>query len=409
MRSATGVGVALGSELIARIFTMAFQWEVANILGPTQFGTMGMLLASAAIVFPLADLGLQSLALRHLANSTDGRAFGDILGLRLAGSLVYLLAIPFVAWKFPVEQGGIAGLYLAGGYYLLLSVSEFLRQVFRAKELTSLEFVSRLALPLAMVASVALMFWTRSGLNGALALYSLGPAALVVSYLFGLARSGIVPALDWRRALRLLRGEWPAMLQTMFHIAAVNLVMRVDLWILDENASRAVVGAYLAGYNMVFAGTFFAQASSSYFYPYLVREGKSRGERLLKVLLAQGALAGAMYLGVILVASRVFHLIYRTKGYEIGVDYLPYFGVLIAFSAMNMVWFNLLLARKIQGWYALLVLAQVGLKLWLGGRFVQEYGPVGMARLSVMIEIPSSIFMGCVASWVFMRKGRTSE
>ncbi|MBK9577195.1 MAG: oligosaccharide flippase family protein [Fibrobacterota bacterium] len=397
MDSARGAFFAMASEALGRIAVMVFQWRVALLLGPSLYGTLGLALASAATLLPLADMGLQSAALRNLSNTKGGNAFSAVLPLRLWGSIVYLIALPILGLVMAKQGVSLHTMLLAGSYYLALSLSDFFRQSFRALELARPEFIARLSYLPAVAGSLVLVQIVPPSVSAVLLIYCLAPLLLAAVYLAMLLRQGIAPGLDTAAAKSLLRSEWKGMAQSMLLLASIALVMRVDLWILDARINRAAVGFYLAGYNMVFAGAFLAQASASQFYPYLSRSGKPRSERMTKVFLAQFSLAICLFFGVFLFGPVVFGKIYHRPGFSEAIPCLVWFGASLAIASMNVLWSNILLMKNHQGLYALALLGQVAVKIAIAPYFLGRWGTSGMAMSSFVIDLPFCIVMGVFA------------
>ncbi len=129
-----GAVATLAGEALSRLSLIAFQFLVANGLGAERYGTFGLVLSYAAVLLPLADLGLLSLALKRLANARDARIFPALLALKLTATVLYLLAVAVAAAFDPSRSGHVLSLAVAGAYWALYSLSDFLRQSLRARE-----------------------------------------------------------------------------------------------------------------------------------------------------------------------------------------------------------------------------------------------------------------------------------
>lgn len=402
-----GAAATLMGEALSRLSLIAFQFVVANGLGPERYGTMGLVMSYAAVLLPLADAGLLNLALRHLANNPDSRAFPALLGLKLSATAAYLAAVAGAAAFDPARSGHSLALAAAGAYWALSSLGDFLRQCLRAKESSLAEFRARLVQPLLFVPVLALFHLFRPGVTGTLLFWCLPAAGLALAYLVPLRR--LYPSLRprWEGMREALAGRGRFLAQSAGYLLLATLSGRVDLWIIDAGPGREAVGHYFAAYNMVFSGLFFGQALSSHMYPRLHRPGGAPGDRrraLLRAYAAHAGLAMAMLVAVLVAGGPVFSLIFRTPGFSEGAALLPGMGLLLAVSVLNYLWLAMLIGLDRQ-WIASAGLAGIlAAKVLLGSRWVPVDGAVGMVRAGLCAEIPACLAVGLAACWLYLRR-----
>ena len=404
-----GAAATLLGEGLSRLSLIAFQFLVANGLGPERYGTLGLVMSYAAVLLPLADAGLLNLALRHLANNPDPKAFPALLGLKLAATAVYLAAAGAAAAADPGHAGALAA---AGAYWALSSLADFLRQCLRARESSLAEFRARLVQPLLFVPALALFHLLRPGVTGTLLLWCLPAAGLALAYLVPLrgAFPALRPSFDAMRAALAGRGLFLA--QSAAYLLLATLSGRVDLWLIDGGPGREAVGHYFAAYNMVFSGLFFGQALSAHMYPRLHRPGGGPGDRrraLLRALAAHAGLAAAMLAAVALAGPMVFGLVFRAPGFQPGASLLAGMGLLLAVSVLNYLWLSLLIGLDRQ-WVASAGLTLIlGAKVALGIAWIPEQGAMGMVRAALCADIPVCLAVGAVACRLYLRRAAPPE
>jgi O-antigen/teichoic acid export membrane protein len=403
-----GAVATLTGEGLSRVAMSLFQFLVANSLGAAGYGGLGLILSYASVLLPFADLGLNGLALRHLANNPDPSAFRKPFALKLTATALYLIVLFLGAFLHPHPETGIWALTLAGVFCAFTSLSDFMRQALRAKEASLREFHARLAyLALFIPGCLAFWYW-RPGLTGTLLVYALPVAGLSVAYLLPLLR--VFPHLtpDWRGGFSLLATERRFLGQALLYLLLVNASSRVDLWILDWGMGRASVGYYFAAYNMIFSGIFFGQALSAHMYPRLHRPGNAK-TALRRALLAHAGLGLFFFAAIFLLGKPIFGVIYRQAGFAEGAALLNGLGLLLALSVFNYLWLSLVMGRNAQ-WISVLALIFIlAVKVVLGIRWVPLYGAMGMLHASLWAEIPACLVSGVAACWVYLRGRRSGD
>lgn len=379
-----GAATTIASEAVGRGSAMLFQLLVANRLGADGYGLVALVLASAAILSPLADSGISNLALRQVSGAPhDHGLVRRTLGLKVLVSPLFV--VPFLAW---VLLSGPSGGYrwplvCAGIFYGFQSTSDLLRQILRVRQETVRELVARLAYPVGtVVVLLAVWPWHPTPFGATLALAA-GPLALTIAYWFGLSR----PSRGFefgRGATDLVRSNLGSLLQSTGFLVIVGLTTRIDAFILERFGGRTEVGRYFAALNLVTAGGFFGQGLASYLYPRLHRQVSQRGRALARATALQAALGLGLFGGVVFVGPLVFHLVFRSASFQGADTLLPGLGIVLLCSTLDWLWFSVLVGRD-RVWVAILnVVPVIACKVVLGILWVPLHGAQGMVWASVI-------------------------
>lgn len=399
--------MALGSEILGRISLLAFQFLIANSLGASAYGTMGLALASAALISPLADLGLSNLVLREVANNPDPRVTKALVALKLGGTGMFLAVLLVCALVARGGPAGTVGYLFAGAFYATTSMADFLRTVFRARESAPRELLGRILYLGILLVVIGVVWWVRPGVGGALLAWSLPPLGLAAAYGLLLRQDGIRLKPDFDAMIGLARRRGRFLFQSILYLAVVALSTRLDFWILDARLDRDSVGCYFGATNFVMAGAFLSQTLSSHMYPALARAGsEGRARALGRAIVAHVVLGGIMCGGVVLVGKAIFLQVYRNPGYLPGADLLPAFGILLLLSTLDYLWLAILIGLDRQ-WIAAANLGVMILgKTLLGPILVDRLGMPGMVWAAVASELVVCFLGGVAACSAYLRNRR---
>ncbi len=388
----------LSGEIVGRAALLGLNFYVANRLGVALYGEMGLFIAAASMLQPLADLGLSHLALRNIAQDGGSGRFPLFLGVKLVGSAAFLCLI--AAWSI-LSHGTLAspGAMLAGILVLVTTWSDFLRQILRALHLEALEFRMRTAFVLGSVGGAMIVAFAPASSGLALLALSLPPLLLCFGY-----SSALMKILPMRATLR---GSWNFLLDhrelllgSMGYLFLVAAIMRLDVWMANHFLGKEATGAWLSAYNLVYAGAFLAQGLASIALPRLVGDDRPGRVILWKVWRLQIALASALALGVAIAGPFVFGVIYRAPGFAQAAPVLPLLGLLLANSTLAVLAYHLFLAANRIWTYLALMVPAITLKFLLALWLVPEYGIKGMAITNLLSEgafCAATIWLGCRA------------
>lgn len=256
---------------------------VARYLGPAQFGTLNYLLATIAIVVPLAQLGADSVIFNRVARRQASGVRLMLASMRLRRRLFLLLALPLWLWSFyhhPAPQTWMSTLLLASAYFSVQDVYKIYYDArLQAKRNT---LINNLALTLAIVLRLALI-------GAALPLvwfavpYLIASALPYLTRLWLFRREPSSPALHSVRASRrydryLLRVGLP------LAAAGLSIVIytRIDQIMLGNLLGPQAVGWYSAAVTLSQGWTFIPLALVTSLMPGIARcaAGPERAYRI---------------------------------------------------------------------------------------------------------------------------------
>lgn len=398
-----GLVATIASETIGRGSALAFQFLVANQLGASLYGSVALALASAALLFPLADMGLQNLALKTAASDPDERSTSSLLALKFIFVPLYL--VPLAIWALLAkEPGDRLPLLWAGMFYLLQSIGDMFRQIYRGRSMTHLELVARIGMPVGNLASLMLVWLWRPDPSGALFALCLGPAALAVSYaaLYPRRDAGIAFS---RKALVLVRANLKLIGQSISYLAIVGFSTRIDAFILEGSASTNEVGRYFAVLNFVMAGGFLAQGVSSYLYPRLHRQLDRKERAFFRAAAIQTAVGISMMAGVVLVGPFLFTTIFHSPSYAGAQSLLPGMGAMLLCSTLDWLWLSVLLGKDKLWLTCVGLVPLLGSKLLFGPAWSSHDGAAGMMHAALLGSVATTLFGAVGAYFAFTRDG----
>lgn len=402
-----GLVATIASEAIGRGSALAFQFLVANQLGASLYGSVALALASAALLFPLADMGLQNLALKTAASDPDGKSTSGLLALKLLFMPLYL--VPLAIWALLAkEPGDRLPLLWAGMFYLLQSFGDMFRQIYRGRSMTHLELVARIGMPVGNLASLVLVWFWRPDPSGALFALCLGPAALALSY------AALYPGNDVRFALagkesELVRSNLKLIVQSVAYLAIVGFSTRIDAFILEGSASTNEVGRYFAVLNFVMAGGFLAQGVSSYLYPRLHRQLDRKKRAFFRAAAIQSAVGTCMMAGVVLVGPSLFANIFHSPSYAGAQSLLPGMGAMLLCSTLDWLWLSVLLGKDRLWLTCVGLVPLLGSKLLFGPAWSAHHGAAGMLHAALLGSVATTLFGAVAAYFAFTRDGEADS
>lgn len=404
---ATGLLATLASEALGRGSALAFQFLVANQLGASNYGLVALALASAALLFPLADMGLQNLTLRVTASHDLARTLPKILALKLL--LAPAFFVPLAGWFLYLHDlGASTSLAFAGVFYFLQSFGDMLRQIYRGQSWAKSEFLARFGMPLGNLASLVAVWHWKPGPSGALLALCCGPAALMAAYLCFLPK-GSLRLSSPGQSLGLARAHRALLGQSLLYLAVVGISTRIDAFVLQDNTSRSELGRYFAVLNFVMAGGFLAQGLSSYLYPRLHRQVLRRRRAFLRAALLQGGLGMAMMSGVALVGPVLFTHIFHAASYAGAERLLPGMGALLLFTTLDWLWLSVLLGKD-RIWLSILGLIPLfAAKAALGPAWTRSMGAEGMLQASLIGALLTTAIGAAAAYRTFTADGEAGS
>ncbi len=402
-----GLGATIASEAIGRGSALAFQFLVANQLGASLYGGVALALASAALLFPLADMGLQNLALKTSAADPTGSSTSSLLGMK--GFFVPFYLVPLAIWAlWAREPGDRLPLLWAGMFYLLQSIGDMFRQIYRGRSMTRVELVARIGMPVGNIASLVLVWFWRPEPAGALFALCLGPAALALSY------AALLPKRDIRfsfsgKEIGLLRANLKLIVQSISYLAIVGFSTRIDAFVLQGCASTKEVGRYFAVLNFVMAGGFLAQGVSSYLYPRLHRQIDRRSRAFFRAAAIQTAVGTCMLAGIAIVGPLLFAKIFHAASYAGAQSLLPGMGAMLLCSTLDWLWLSVLLGKDKLWLTCVGLVPLLGSKLLFGPAWSARDGATGMMHAALLGSVATTAFGAVAAYFAFTRGGEAGN
>jgi PST family polysaccharide transporter len=300
----------LGSQFAARVLGLLNSVLLARLLAPASYGDLTQAMAAAGSMAPLADMGISSLMMRHIARRPrSSTVLGTAIGLRMVqGILLWGIAALGAGWVYHSARLRTA-LVLAGAYWAVACVHQLLAAVARARLQAHIEtravVVERVATVL-LAAGGALRF----GLTGALCGILAGGALALVVYLYKLPLPRA--QIRWRVCKLLLALGAPLVVADVCH----GLIMRLDILAVGMRYGSQSAGWYGSASILLWASNLVAGSMALSLVPSaaLPREDV----RYLSTRVLRWMLAVAVLLATVLSGGAAFwvNLLY-------GADYAP--------------------------------------------------------------------------------------
>lgn len=388
---------------------MAFQLLVANQLGASGYGLVALALASAAMLFPLADLGISNLALRQLSSQPQNHGLTRrLIELKLIAIPVFIVPV-FIWAAFACPDRDLRWpLVCAAGFYGFQSLSDLFRQILRVRQQAFLELAVRLAYPIGALVAFLTLWPAMPTPLGAMFTLLCGPLALAVAGWLALPKSdrAVSPGAD---CLRFARQNSTILVQSTIFLLFAGLATRADVFVLNRFGGVSEVGRYFAAFNLMAAGTFFGQGLASYLYPRLHRQKERRVRAMLRSTWLQIMLGSALWLGVALVGPLVFRLVFREGSFQGAESMLPELGAILFLATLDSLWLSVMIGRD-KMWIAILNLAPIlGCKLFLGALWVPRHGALGMVWASLAGQLVSGMIAAAVAWTLYLKSSANHD
>lgn len=261
---AKNVGILMGMEACAKVFTFAATIVLARYLAPRGFGLLAFALAFVSMFNVIAGFGMSSLTMRDLAR--DHRLIPQYLSNGLIAkallSVVALGVISGVMWGMGYSPEKRPVVLLAALVMVLEATMRFTDAFFQSAQRMGVVAVANLAYDIGTVICALMVVWVR----GSVLDYLTG-RMLVLLVVLGISVWLIhirLGRLAWHCDLgfiwRMLKGALPFALSTLF----VAIYVDIDLVMLSFMKGDVMTGWYAA------AGKFLKGFS---FIPVSTREG----------------------------------------------------------------------------------------------------------------------------------------
>jgi O-antigen/teichoic acid export membrane protein len=237
-------GSTTGTRLIATFI-------IAQAITPSVFGVIAFVLAMTEIAKSIADLGVDTFTLRHLAITSERNAQKQFLGIvaftkLISGVVTYSIFIgilfAFYGNNLGFYSGALLGLLIYTSLGTNLAIDYFQAQL----------RVHSIALPISVVnvCSVLVLYWFSLSHISPLALILVLPISEAISAIILLAllrhETNFAFSISIDDVLKLLRHSAPIAVTTILVIAYT----RLDVIFLNQLADSTAVGYYSIAYRI---------------------------------------------------------------------------------------------------------------------------------------------------------------
>lgn len=253
--------------LAMNLLSLAATGYIARQLGAVEFGRFNLAYAFVALFAPLANLGIRSLTVRHVArHREEARPYlGRVLVLR---GLLALVAAGVVTLATPLSGGGgdvrvVIGIAACG--MIVTTIATLFVDAFQAFECVrpaaKAQFVGGGILTLASVTVIA----AGGGIREMALAYVLGPLCTLALLLYWARREPFWPRLCWdpKAFGRLLREASPFFLMTLLEVVST----RIDLLVIARLLDEASLGCYTAAMGLASRSLILAEGAGSALLP----------------------------------------------------------------------------------------------------------------------------------------------
>jgi polysaccharide transporter, PST family len=240
--------------------------SVAKYLGASQYGTLNYCITYAAMLSPLATLGLDTLAVRDLVleESSKNKVFATTFWMRLVGASIYVVLTIASTCVFNQETIVVQ----------MVSVIAF-STIFRPFDVIDFWFQSQvnskytvisktISYLIASFLKIFLVYHSASLIAFAWVIVAeslLSSLALLASYIFKY-RSINLLEWSWKVGKKMLKESWPL----IFSGFAIFLYMKIDQLMLGSMINNRSVGIYSVAANLsevwMFLPTIIIESSS---------------------------------------------------------------------------------------------------------------------------------------------------
>lgn len=235
------------------LITIALITRSLGSFGYGQYTTVITFLSFFAIV---AEMGLTLTTVKMLSQPDidQNQVLGSLFGLRIAISLLFIGLAPLTIYLFPYDSTIKNGVSIAIISFIFISFNQITTGLFqkelRMDKASIADILSKLLLVILIFGCIRLQI----GIYGILAATALSSAfSFVLSYLFSLQFSKIIPSYDFHQWKQILSKSWPLALCMAFNL----LYLKTDTLLLSiiQRPSKIgimnEVGLYGASYRII--------------------------------------------------------------------------------------------------------------------------------------------------------------
>lgn len=239
------VGKILATSL--NLFAFAI---MTRELGQSGFGEYTTVITFLSFFAIIADLGLTMVTVQMLgeAKKDEPRILGNLFGLRLLSSLLFISLAPLMVIFFDYSAGIKMGVLIAAASFIFNSLNQIMVGLFQTRlkmnRVAWAETLSRVVMLLGVIFSVK-MNWGLQGMLAATTLASL--ASFIMHFAFARRFAKIKPLFELSQWKQIMKLSWPLAITIAFNL----IYLRADTLLLSIFKSQAEVGLYGAAYKII--------------------------------------------------------------------------------------------------------------------------------------------------------------
>lgn len=385
------------AELISKILALLAVIFIARYLGDKIFGVYSFVGSYVAIFLVVADLGITMLSTREIARNRDKvqHYLSNFATIKVVFSTISFLLILGIAQIINIDDFTRYLIYVAGVWTILMSLTEFLRGVFRAFEKMKYEALVRIGEKVLVFITVMLAIWLNLGVASIFWFELIASGlAMIVSLVLVLKNfTKFSFKFDFPFWKRILKEAWPFAASSVFII----LYFKIDTVMLKQfGESDESIGYYNAAYNLVLALSFIPTAMLGAVYPVMARFYKTSTEKLKKVY--RNAMKWLYFIalpiavGTTFVAKPIIDIVYGQSfsGAIIALQVLVWFTL---FTFMNAGFTTLINTSNRQKVVALQTALGVVVNVSLNMYLITKFSYMGAAIATIVTEAFSFAFL----------------
>jgi len=267
---AYNVAISSLSKVLSTALALVSIAFITRYLGKEGFGNYATVLAFLSFFAALADLGLYSISTREISKSgADGKKImGNVFAMRLASSLLIVLAAPLIVLFFPYPPAVKAGIVVVALSFVFSSGYQVLNGIFQ----------KNLAMDKVAVAELAGKIFQVAIVIGAVK-FNLGFQWIVFALFFNMLISFLVVFLWSKKYLRFHIqfdfSYWKKFLRESAPIGVASVItfayFKMDTIMLSVMKNSADVGIYNAASKVLENITFFPAMIIGLIFPLMAK------------------------------------------------------------------------------------------------------------------------------------------
>lgn len=223
---------------------------MARYLGQSGYGDYSTVYAFLAIFGILVDLGLQMTTTQLISdpNENESQILSNALTIRLAASLLFLIAVPLLVLFFPYSSFVKINILIAAFGFVFSSLTSTLTSLFQKHLIMGKIVIAEVVAKLVYLGLIGLVVFFNWGLSGTI-LATVADSFLILAILIVFAAKKVIlkprfEPLVWKK---IITKTWPIALTI-----ALNLVyFKGDIIIMSIFRTSAETGLYGAPYKVL--------------------------------------------------------------------------------------------------------------------------------------------------------------